>query len=119
MSARDCRTHTVLTLPDIDLPDVDLPDISLPNLGLPSVGLPQVVMPSSPSATRTTDTLFGDMLKLETKITPFQQALIQSQQQQQQMASLPATQQLVNYNRLGQFLQPTQPAEGLITGRRF
>lgn len=106
-------------LPDIDLPDVDLPDISLPNLGLPSVGLPQVVMPSSPSATRTTDTLFGDMLKLETKITPFQQALIQSQQQQQQMASLPATQQLVNYNRLGQFLQPTQPAEGLITGRRF
>ena len=108
-----------LDLPDIDLPDVDLPDISLPNLGLPSVGLPQVVMPSSPSATRTTDTLFGDMLKLETKITPFQQALIQSQQQQQQMASLPATQQLVNYNRLGQFLQPTQPAEGLITGRRF
>ena len=99
--------------------DIDLPDISLPNLGLPSVGLPQVVMPSSPSATRTTDTLFGDMLKLETKITPFQQALIQSQQQQQQMASLPATQQLVNYNRLGQFLQPTQPAEGLITGRRF
>ena len=108
-----------IDLPDIDLPDVDLPDISLPNLGLPSVGLPQVVMPSSPSATRTTDTLFGDMLKLETKITPFQQALIQSQQQQQQTASLPATQQLVNYNRLGQFLQPTQPAEGLITGRRF
>ena len=75
-------------------------------------------MPSSPSATRTTDTLFGDMLKFETEITPFQQALIQSQQQQQ-MTSLPATQQFVNYNNLGQFLQPTQPAEGLITGRRF
>lgn len=100
------------------IPSVDLPDISLPNVGLPSVGLPQVVMPSSPSATRTTDTLFGDMLKFETEITPFQQALIQLQQQQQ-MTSLPATQQLVNYNRLGQFLQPTQPAEGLITGRRF
>ena len=115
----DVVETVVDAIPDVDLPDVDLPDISLPNLGLPSVGLPQVVMPSSPSATRTTDTLFGDMLKLETKITPFQQALIQSQQQQQQMASLPATQQLVNYNRLGQFLQPTQPAEGLITGRRF
>ena len=105
-------------LPDIDLPDIDLPDISLPNLGLPSVGLPQGVMPSSPSATRTTDTLFGDMLKFETEITPFQQALIQPQQQQQ-TTSLPATQQFVNYNNLGQFLQPTQPAEGLITGRRF
>ena len=74
-------------------------------------------MPSSPSATRTTDTLFGDMLKFETEITPFQQALIQLQQQQ--MTSLPDTQQFVNYNNLGQFLQPTQPAEGLITGRRF
>lgn len=100
------------------IPDIDLPNISLPNLDLPSVGLPQVVMPSSPSATRTTDTLFGDMLKFETEITPFQQALAQLQQQQQ-MTSLPATQQFVNYNNLGQFLQPTQPAEGLITGRRF
>ena len=68
-----------------DLPEVDLPSIDL-NLDLQ---LPRVAMPS---ATRTTDGLFGDELfkfKTEIGVTP-QQALIKAprRRQQQQVADL-------------------------------
>jgi hypothetical protein len=105
------------------IPEVDLPSIDLPNINL---NLPQITMPSfmaSPRAgTRTTDTLFKDMLQFETEITAAPQIQRLGQQPLMPVAQVPTAPVLPQTNILGQFLQPTQATQrrpqGLLTGRR-
>ena len=105
------------------IPEVDLPSVDLPNINL---NLPQITMPSfmaSPRAgTRTTDTLFKDMLQFETEITAAPQIQRLGQQPLMPVAQVPTAPVLPQTNILGQFLQPTQATQrrpqGLLTGRR-
>jgi hypothetical protein len=114
----DVVETVVDAIPEVDLPSVDLPDINL--------NLPQVTMPSfmaSPRAgTRTTDTLFKDMLQFETEITAAPQIQRLGQQPLMPVAQVPTAPVLPQTNILGQFLQPTQATQrrpqGLLTGRR-
>ena len=105
------------------IPEVDLPSVDLPNINL---NLSQITMPSfmaSPRAgTRTTDTLFKDMLQFETEITAAPQIQRLGQQPLMPVAQVPTAPVLPQTNILGQFLQPTQATQrrpqGLLTGRR-
>lgn len=119
----DVVETVVDAIPEVDLPSVDLPSIDLPNINL---NLPQITMPSfmaSPRAgTRTTDTLFKDMLQFETEITAAPQIQRLGQQPLMPVAQVPTAPVLPQTNILGQFLQPTQATQrrpqGLLTGRR-
>ena len=77
--ASDLDTAVRQALPNtsIDLPSVDLPSVNLPNLGLnPSLGSTGMLELKYPSATRTTDALFGDELfKFKNKIESTQERL--------------------------------------------
>jgi hypothetical protein len=107
----DVVETVVDAIPDVDLPSVDLPSI---NLNLPQVTMPSF-MPAQRAATRTTDTLFKDMLQFETEITEAPQIQIPTQQPVMPVAQAPTAPMLPQTNILGQFLQPTQR---LLTGRR-
>ena len=62
-AVRQALPNTSIDLPSVDLPSVDLPNLDLPNLGLnPSLGSTGMLELKYPSATRTTDALFGDEL---------------------------------------------------------
>ena len=126
----DVVETVVDAIPDVDLPSVDLPSVDLPSVDLPSVDLPSVnlnlpqvtmpsFMPAQRAATRTTDTLFKDMLQFETEITEAPQIQIPRQQPTMPVAQAPTAPMLSQTNILGQFLQPIQQRpQGLLTGRR-
>jgi hypothetical protein len=76
----DLDTAIRQSLPDIDLPDVDLPSIDLPSIDLPFELRPTLVSDTGqdfiPSATRTTDALFGgELFKFKTPIEGTQERL--------------------------------------------
>jgi len=63
LSDLDTAVRQALPNTSIDLPSVDLPSVDFPNLGLnPSLGSTGMLELKYPSATRTTDALFGDEL---------------------------------------------------------
>jgi len=107
----DVVENIVEAIPDVDLPSIDLPSI---DLNLPQVTMPSF-MPAQREATRTTDTLFKDMLQFETEITEAPRLQIPTQQPVMPVAQVPTTPMQAQTNILGQFLQPTQR---LLTGRR-
>ncbi len=76
-AVRQALPNTSIDLPSVDLPSVDLPNLDLPNLGLnPSLGSTGMLELKYPSATRTTDALFGDELfKFKNKIEPTKERL--------------------------------------------